>query len=114
MDRDDTAWLIEELGAAASPGVLDELHGGVQASTPGDPPRRDRSTPAHEGQRRNFANGPEAHEAAFCLHQALRLLTPQGVRDHLLQRATRRVEHRLVDDRRAHPLCEGSYIPLRG
>jgi hypothetical protein len=99
MGTDDSAWLVDEIAAASYPAELIEFHGEIHASAPDDFPRRDRSAPAHEWQRRNFANGPEAHDAASLLHQALNLLTAKAVGDHLLQRATGRIDHRLNDRR---------------
>ena len=103
MNTDGSLWQADdgdsEMGEAEDLGIRIEL----MASASDSRIREERGAPAYECQRRKFANGPAAREAAGLLHQALHLPSPQAVVADFGQRATRRVCYRFVDRSRVGP-----------
>jgi hypothetical protein len=79
------------------------IRGELMASAWGSRIREERGPATHECQRRNFANGPAARDAACLLHQALHLPSPQAVIADFAQRTSRRICYRFVDRNRVAP-----------
>lgn len=83
---------------------LDALPGGLVAATPGSRFASDRGPAVHESQRRNFATGREAQDAAMSLHRALQIPTAQAVNATYLERMIGRVDHRFNERNGAAPV----------
>jgi hypothetical protein len=82
------------------------VSGELMANASGSRPRADRGPPVHESQRKSFANGPSAQDAAKILHQALRIPSARAVDEDFGHRAVGRVDHRF-DNRNREALARG-------
>jgi len=99
MNSGNSRWQGEDFDPASVAADYLDIRGELMASALGLRTREERGLTAHESQRRNFANGPAAQDAAGLLHQALHLPSAQAIFAHLGQRASRSIRYRFVDRR---------------
>jgi len=99
MNSGGSRWQVDEFDPEFVAADYLDIRGELMASARGSRTREERGLAAHECQRRNFANGPAAQDAAGLLHQALHLPSAQAIFADLGQRASRSIRYRFVDRR---------------
>ena len=94
MTAGDGNWNGDGGDDGISPESLVDIPGGLVATPQSSSSSVERGPAVYESQRRNFATGRGAQDAALSLHRALQIPTAEAVNATFLDRMIGRVDHR--------------------
>jgi hypothetical protein len=94
MNPSESDWIGDGPDEGPLLAGLRDLRGELVVSRQNSRASSERGPAAHENQRKAFATGPEAREAALSLHQALNMPTPVAVNAAFVDRTLNHVDHR--------------------